>query len=230
MAAIPILVLGSTSSGKSTSWRNVPVDDAFVIKPNSKELPFPGARKSYTTDKNVVITSDLKDIPVLLRKINKMTHIKYLLIDDNTHFQNARMMSQSFMNDNSNAGFGKWNKFGADVFDAITGTAEELRDDLYIVYMHHTEIKGDGKKGFKSAGQLLDNTIEPESYFTYILHTVVERDNNNKPSYKFYTNDPGDRVAKMPMGMFSDDELTIDNDIYEVIKRIEEYNNREKTK
>lgn len=226
MSATTILVLGPSGSGKSTSWRTVPYQEAFIIKPNSKRLPFPGSVKQYTTETNVVITSELNDIPKLLTKIsNKMPNIKYVLIDDNTHFQNARMMSQSFMNDNSNAGFGKWNKFGADVFNAITGTAELLRDDLIIVYMHHTDIKADGTHGFKSSGQLLDNIIDPVSYFTYVLHAFVERDATGKAMYKFYTNDPGNKIAKTPMGMF--DDLTIDNDMFEVIKRIEKYNNGE---
>ena len=43
--------------------------------------------------------------------------------------------------------------------------------------------------------------------------------------YKFLTNTDGECVAKTPMGMF--DDLLIDNDLNEIIKVIDAYNNDE---
>ena len=218
-----ILVEGLSGTGKSTSWRNIPSEQAIVITPNGKRLPFAGAVKNYTpfdasTGKgNVITTANLNDIAVQLRGINSAPHIKYVLIDDYTHYFNARIMSKSFIND---TGFAKWNKFGADVFGSFLELLPTLREDLTIVVMHHVSRDETGRYTFKTSGKLLDNTIDPVSYFTYVLHTLVVR-RDNLIEYNFITNDDGLHEAKTPMGCFPD--LYIPNDIYEVIKQIEKY-------
>lgn len=83
-----ILVEGLSGTGKTTSWRTIPAENAMVISPNGKRLPFPGASKKYipldmTTGKgNIISTNKLNDIPMWLQWINKAKHIKYVLLDD----------------------------------------------------------------------------------------------------------------------------------------------------
>lgn len=69
---------------------------------------------------------------------------------------------------------------------------------------------------------MLDSVITLEGLFTYVLFTTIQRDDDNKPSYKFITNSDGTCTAKTPMGLFN--EIYIDNDLDYVIKRIKEYN------
>ena len=60
----------------------------MVIRPNTKDLPFPGSKSKYkaldtkTGIGNVITTSSLSDIPQWLKWINQAKHIKYVLIDD----------------------------------------------------------------------------------------------------------------------------------------------------
>lgn len=227
MSANLILLQGKSGTGKSTSLRNIPADEAFVIRPNAKRFPFPGSVKKYSTDRNVVITQELKDIPGLLLKVNtKFPHVKYIIVEDFSHYFTARTTSDSFQEDMSNKGFGKWNKFGADVFKAISGSAEQMREDIHIIFVNHTETDENGYSSFKTAGQMMRNQIEIPSYFTCIFHTHISKEGTDgKMSYKMYTNNPGNVEAKTPMGMFED--MLIDNDLYEAIKRIDAYNNGE---
>jgi len=223
MSATMILVQGISGSGKSTSWENIPHEEAYIITPNSKPLPFRGSAKKYNeTNKNIKVTNQFTDVPKILKAISdSLPNVKYVLIDDYTHFQNARMMSDSFV---ANKGFDKWNIFGKDIFNTLTGVTETLRDDLFIVYNSHVEQKENGDVSFKSSGKLLENTIDPVSYFTYVFHTDVQT-KADKVEYRFLTNNNGSKQAKTPKGMYS--ELYIPNDMMEVIKTIKAYNEGE---
>lgn len=223
-----ILVMGLSGTGKSTSWRNVPSEQAMVITPNNKQLPFPGSKEKYkkvdmkTGKGNVIVTKLLEELPSWLDWVNTANHIKYLLIDDWTHFFNARIMSKSFVAQNSgNAAFAKWNVFGSDVYDSILGKLDHMREDLTIIVMHHTALNDAGKYTFKSSGKLLENVIDPMSYFTYVLHTRIFKSDTVEERYKFQTNGDDVYEAKTPMGCFN--ELYIPNDVYAVMQRINEY-------
>lgn len=130
-------------------------------------------------------------------------------------------MSKDFLNQNSgNAAFQKWNVFGSDVFNAIFAQLPQLRDDLTVVINHHVALNDMGKYAFKSSGKLLDNTIDPVSYFTYAFHSRIMKTENGM-EYKFQTNDDGVHECKTPMGCFS--ELYVDNDMKFIIDTIQKY-------
>jgi len=228
--------MAPSGSGKTSSLRNLPSDHTVMITPNTKSLPFPGGDKNYTVEKrNRIITNKLTgdkslsddqfghySIKQIVKMINDQREdVKYLVLDDFTHFFSARIFSQEFLGQNTgNEAFQRWNQFGADVWQALFEDAPKLRDDLYIIVLHHTELKDDGMHGFKSSGKLLDNTIDVPSYFNYIFHGFV-RDTENGPEYLMQTNKTATRHAKTPYGCFKD--LYIPNDIMTVIDQIEAY-------
>lgn len=226
-----ILVQGMSGTGKSTAWRNIPAEQSMIITPNGKRLPFPGASKKYipldnsTGKGNVITTNMLTEIPKWLKWINQAKHIKYVLLDDFTHYFSARIMSKDFLSQNSgNAAFAKWNVFGSDVFNSIFAQLPILREDLTLVINHHVSLNDMGKYTFKSAGKLLENTIDPVSFFTYVLHSRIIKTETGM-EYKLQTNDDGVYECKTPMGCF--EELLIDNDMKEVIDVISKYESGE---
>ena len=73
----------------------------------------------------------------------------------------------------------------------------------------------------RTAGKLLDNSVNLPSYFTYILHTEVLDKEDGGKDYKFLTNTDGTKEAKTPLDCF--DELFIDNDLNMVIDTILQY-------
>lgn len=110
----------------------------------------------------------------------------------------------------------------------VLKSAMNMRDDLYIVVSTHSENTGDRLNPYykmKTLGKMLDNTITLEGLFTYVFFTVIQRNDDGTPSYKFMTNSDGTTTGKSPMGLFSD--LYIDNDLKLVIDRIEEYNSED---
>lgn len=233
-----LLYMAKSGSGKSSSLRNLPPDETILITPNTKSLPFPGGDVKYTAEKqNRIITNklngdprlpdtDLRHYPIkdLLKIISEhKPDIHFVVIDDFTHFFSARIFSPEFMaRTQGNEAFQRYTDFGADVYNALFENSGELREDLYIIVLHHTQIKDDGMEGFKTVGKLLDNAIDVPSYFNYIFHGVVE-DSESGPKYLMQTNKTKQRHAKSPYGVFSEDELYVPNDMLEVIKRIEAY-------
>lgn len=71
--------------------------------------------------------------------------------------------------------------------------------------------------------KLLDNAINIEGLFTYVLFTHVEFDEDTqRGTYSFVTNNDGTTTAKTPMDCFVD--RLIPNDLQFVVDKINEYN------
>jgi hypothetical protein len=230
-------IVGFSGSGKSASLRNMPAKETFIISPSKADLPIPGFETKYkTVDKagengNFYMTKDLKKMSALVKKVatsEHYKHIKYLVIEDNTHFFNAMTLSSNFRSQNTgNAAWARWGDFGAEVYQALFGH-EGYREDLWIITMFHPEsyMTPSGEKlKIKTPGNLLDREVDIPSYYTNLLYTKVEPVDRTNPQpakerYKFVTNDDGYMPAKTVLGAF--EELYIDNDLYTVITRLKE--------
>jgi hypothetical protein len=231
-------VVGNSSTGKTTGFRNMPPKETAMLLPNNKlQLPFPGSKKNYVkynkedNTGNLFISNKLAHVAPILKQVNdNMPNIKYFLIDDFTHFFNAETQSTTFRNRNSGGeAFARWADFAAKTYQTIFDKADEYRDDLTVIIHFHVEVE-DGFDGthmkLKTPGKMLDRDIDIPSYFTYVLYTKVlppAKDLAQGDRYVYVTNDDGMRPAKTPMGCFT--ELEIPNDMYEVVKTIDKYEN-----
>lgn len=131
------------------------------------------------------------------------------------------------MNRVDEKGYNKFTDIAKHAYEALK-TGMDLRDDLYVVVMTHSENTGDNINPYwkiKTIGKMLDSVITLEGLFTYVLFTRVIKDESDRVQYKFLTNTDGTCTAKSPMGLFED--LLIDNDLDYVIKKIKEYNEGE---
>jgi hypothetical protein len=91
-----------------------------------------------------------------------------------------------------------------------------LRDDLFVVFLAHTETTATGKEKVKTVGKMLDDQVNIEGMFTIVLKAVYS---NGKHIFTTHTN--GLDTVKTPMGMFDDNG--VDNDMDFVIKTIKEF-------
>ena len=228
MAAISICICGESGSGKSTSIRNLDPQETFIIATIAKPLPFRGWKKNYTKfviDKETkelsgnYFVSDKSDNIIKIMKLvsSKMPHIKNLIVDDLQY-----TMAFEFVDRASEKNYDKFNEMAQHMLN-IFRTTFELRDDLTVVFLTHSENVGteiDPKYVIKTLGKLLKEKVTTEGLFTCMLFTEVNFD-ENVPKYQFITNADGKCIAKSPMGMFN--ELKIDNDLNEVIKIVKEY-------
>lgn len=228
MAAETICIVGESGTGKSTSLRNLNPEETFIISTTGKPLPFKGWRKKYTNftivdgkpSGNYYVSSNWEQILKILKVVNKMPKIKQVIIDDMQY-----ILSYEFVDRATEVGYTKFTELAQHLME-ILRYAEQMRDDCKMVFLTHCENVGDAmnpKYVIKTIGKLLAEKVTLEGLFTYLLFTKVQEGDDGKMQYKFLTNTDGACVAKTPLGMY--EELLIDNDLNEVIKTIDDYNN-----
>lgn len=229
MAAETILILGESGRGKTTSLRNLDAKETFIISTTSKPLPWRGWKKNYikfdpkaNPEGNWCQCSKSTTLTTIIKYIsNKRPEIKNIVVDD---LQYA--MAFEFMDRRKEKGYDKFNDIGGDFTDLLRVT-DAIRDDIKLIFTAHSENVGDAMNEYwtlKTIGKMVKEKITPEGLFTYVFHALVE-EGDGCMEYKLLTNTDGIHVAKTPMGMFED--LKIDNDLNEIIKVIDQYNEGE---
>ena len=124
-------------------------------------------------------------------------------------------------------GFDKFTQIAQHFYLVLKG-AIDLRDNLKVFVLVHAENTGDALNPnlkIKTQGKMIDNMITVEGLFTYVLFTALVKDNDGNIQYKFMTQTDGSTTAKSPMGCF--ESLLIDNDLQEVINKMDQYNEGE---
>jgi hypothetical protein len=222
MGAKMIIIQGESGSGKTTSLRNLPVNESIILRPNTKDPVWPGWKKQGW-DKRLVAVVRPRDIGEKLLFISaSRPNIKYVILEDFTHAQAAVTRSEAFME----AGRGKnpfqrWEEFGIEVHNSIFGILPKLRGDMVIIMINHVDNDQAGRKSFRTFGRVIGNTTVPVSHVEIVLHSIILAEKPLKERYVFLTHDDGVREAKTPMGMFEDDYIP--NDIMAVIERMKEH-------
>ena len=226
MPAKLILLQGESSTGKSTSLETMPPEETYIISPNGKDLPFKGGAKKYNKEQgNKLTTTQLTAIPKVLKTLSddeKYGHVKYVIIEDFTHFFNARLIDKAFIAKKAGGeAFAKWQELGADISRVISGVIEEMRDDMYVIIIAHTELNEVGEWVLQTPGKMLDKSINVVSYFTYVFHTDLTENADGSMDYTFLTNRASNKQAKTPRGMFA--KTRVPNDLFAVLNEIKNY-------
>lgn len=201
---IPVLVMGASGSGKSTSLRNFEADQIGIFNVAGKPLPF---RKHLKKANNV----NYDNIKVGLKKNEYKTYA----IDDSQYL----MAFESFEHA-KDTGYGKFTNMALNFKELIDTAIRCTSDDTIIYFLHHTELSDDGKLKAKTLGKMLDNQLTVEGLFSIVLLTNVEGS-----EHYFITNSDGSNPAKSPMEMF---DMKIPNDLKAVDTAIREYYQFEK--
>ena len=203
--AIPVLVIGKSGGGKSTSLRNcIDNENWNLINVLGKPLPFKGKIPSVATD----------DYSQVMKCLAGST-AHSIVIDDAGY-----LITNYFMKNHSSKGagsaiFSMYNTL-ADNFWNLVEFIKKLPDDKIVYIIMHEDTDDYGNVKPKTIGKLLDEKICLEGMFTIVLRCIQE---NGK--HLFVTQADGGAVSKSPMGMF--EELEIDNDLLYVDNKIREY-------
>lgn len=196
---IPILILGRSGSGKSTSMRNFSPDEVGIFNVASKPLPF---KKKLPKVNNATYST-------IYKGMSKPTLKKYV-IDDSQYL----MAFESF-DHAKETGYGKFTNMALNFRNLINYVVTQLPDDVIVYFLHHTEVAEDGTLKAKTLGKMLDNQLTVEGLFSIVLLCQVEG-----TEHYFITNSDGSNPAKSPMEMF---DMKIDNDLKMVDETIRKY-------
>lgn len=206
-----ILVMGEPASGKTVSLRNIPKNELYYIDCDKKGLNYKGWKDDFNTEKkNYVRTNDGELIAKYMLGISeKRDDIKYIAIDTINSIMIADEMRRS-----KDKNYDKWVDLASCIFNLIN-IVPDLRDDLTVIFIGHTQTDDEGFTRLLTNGKKL-NKIGLEKYFDTVL---IAKNNDGK--YVFETTSPTS-TARVPMGTYENEQY-IDNDLYEIIKELKEY-------
>ena len=208
-----LLVMGEQGSGKSFSLKSFPPKEHFYIDCDKKGMNYKGWRNDYNEEnKNYIKCNDGETIISLLKNISgKAEHIKYVSIDTINSIMIADELKRS-----KQKGFDKWDDM-ANIILQIIMSIPDLREDLTVIFVGHTQTSDDGFTQLKTNGRKL-NKIGVEGYFnTVLLAKCINAENNE---YIFETK-ANNSTARTPHEAF--DTMQIPNNIMNVIEVIKEY-------
>lgn len=195
---IPVMILGESGSGKSTSMRNFDPSEVGVFNVASKPLPF---RKKL----NKVDGATYSLITKTLSKAN----LKRYVIDDSQYLMAFEMFDKAKI-----TGYNKFTDMALNFKGLIDLVIKNTPEDCIVYFLHHTQKTESGVKA-KTVGKMLDDQLTVEGLFSIVLRTKFE-----SGKYKFVTQTDGTDTTKSPMDMF---EKEIDNDLKFVDEQIREY-------
>lgn len=201
MNCIPVLIIGKSGSGKSTSLRNFKKDEIAVANVLGKPLPF----------KTDIEAPKVNDYNIILKSIEK-TDKKSIVIDDANY-----LITNEFMKNSSIKGYDKYNDMANNYWNLINGVKDIEGNKIVYIFMHE-DIDEYGNVKPKTIGKLLDDKCNIQGMFTICLRAMYDGS-----KYIFRTKTNGQDCVKTPIGLFEEEE--IENDLKLVDEKIREYYN-----
>lgn len=138
---IPVLILGESGSGKSTSLRNFEQEEIGIFNVASKPLPF---RKKLPTRNGATYASITK----------ALSHPKgrTYAIDDS-----QALMAFALFNKAKETGYGKFTDIALDFYNLLQFIIQKTPSDCIVYFLHHTETSDTGKiKAKRMSGMFFD--------------------------------------------------------------------------
>ena len=200
---VPVLILGESGSGKSTSLRNFSKDELVIYNVAGKPLPFRGGGLLHRAD-NVSYSTIMSNMA--------KKKFKCYVIDDSQYLLAFELFGRT-----SEKGYDKFTEMAVHFYNLIQFVIQQMPADCIVYFLHHTE-EIDGKLKAKTIGKMLNEKLTVEGLFSIVLMAK-----NIDGRHVFLTRSDGSDTVKTPMEMFAEPE--IDNDLKAVDSAIREYYN-----
>ncbi len=202
---LPILIIGKSGSGKSTSLRNFK-ENIGIINVLGKPLPFKNTLPCAITD-------DYNNIKQIMTK----SKTESLVIDDAGYLMTNAFMRGHASSGAGNAIFSFYNDIGDSFWSLIRFVVDKLPPSKIVYFLMHEDKNDFGEVKPKSIGKMLDEKVCIEGMFTIVLRSVLV-----DGKHIFKTQSDGFDIAKTPMDMFLEE---IENDLKLVDDTVREYYN-----
>ena len=198
---LPVLILGESGSGKSTSLRNFQKEELVVYNVAGKPLPFRGGTQ--------LLRADNVSYNTIMQNMSKKKFRCYV-IDDSQYLLAFELFGRV-----AEKTYDKFTEMAVHFYDLIQFVIRQMPPDCIVYFLHHTDDI-DGKVKAKTVGKMLNEKLTVEGLFSIVLMAK-----NLDGHYVFHIHSDGRDTVKTPMDMFEQDE--IDNDLKAVDDAIREY-------
>ena len=198
---LPVLILGESGSGKSTSLRNFNKDELVIYNVAGKPLPFRGGTQ--------LLRADNVSYNTIMQNMSKKKFRCYV-IDDSQYLLAFELFGRV-----AEKTYDKFTEMAVHFYDLIQFVIRQMPPDCIVYFLHHTDDI-DGKVKAKTVGKMLNEKLTVEGLFSIVLMAK-----HLDGRYIFRTHSDGRDTVKTPMDMFEPDE--IDNDLKAVDAAIREY-------
>lgn len=193
---VPILVLGKSGSGKTTSIRNLDPKHTVICQVEKQRLPFrnkfPMVLRSATYASTVSLFKKIQE--------GEQPDIKTIVLDDSQFF-----LVNEFFDKANEKGYDKFTSIALNFRNLIHWANIALPDDIIVYFLHHTQIDDFGNIKAKTIGKMLDEKLTVEGCFDIVLMTE-----HNQDGWWFRTHTSGNDPVKSPMEMFTEDLIPND--------------------
>lgn len=197
---IPVLILGESGSGKTTSLRNFEPDEVSIFNVASKPLPF---RKRLPVLNGATYQSIYQHLSQPKKRCYVIDDSQYLMCFD--AFARAK-----------EKGYDKFTDLALSFYNLVRFIIDQTPPDCIVYLLQHVETDSStGRIKAKTLGKMLDNQLTLEGLFAIVLLCEASKD-----GYHFITQSDGYTTCKSPMDMFP---AKMDNDLKQVDAAIREY-------
>ena len=199
MMGVPVLIMGKSGSGKSSSMRNFDENEIAIFNVASKPLPFRKKLKKIDGATYETIAKNLQN-----------TALNTYIVDDAGYLMTFESFDKIM-----EKGYEKFTTNAKHFYDMIKFVISVLPSDAIVYFVQHVEMSDDGVLKPRTVGKMIDTQLCLEGLFSVVLLA-----DSSDGKYKFITQTDGTTVAKSPIEMFP---LEIDNDLKFVDDTIREY-------
>lgn len=196
---IPVMIMGESGSGKSTSLRNFDPEKVGVFNVAGKPLPF---RKQFRVINNATYQS--------IYKVLASPKLKTYIIDDAQYLMAFEELDRA-----KETGYTKFTEMALNFSGLVRYIINQLPPDVIVYFLQHVETTDQGKIKAKTVGKMIDSKLTLEGLFSIVLMCEA-----SDSGYHFITQSNGYTTVKSPMEMF---DKEIDNDLAMVDQTIREY-------
>ena len=197
---IPVLVIGESGSGKSSSLRNFKQNEIGIYNVAGKPLPFRGKFPMMMT---------VSDVDAIMDSL-KRNAVNCYAIDDSQYLMAFKLIGKV-----NERGYDKFTEIAKDFKTLIDTVIKDTSPDTVVYFLHHTEKSDDGHYKAKTSGKMIDNWLTLEGLFSIVIMAVT-----SESKHQFVTQNDGTSTCKSPMGIL---ENPMDNDLKIVDSAIREY-------
>ena len=201
---VPMLIVGPSGSGKSSSLRNLPPKKTAILNTERRPLPF----RKFMQFKNINIFKykELKSKLKLLAGEDGKAY-DYVVIDSMTSLlEIINKYAETVF-----SGYNIWSEYNSMVYDVLQEIKDLPQQVIATGIPEYLELElGEQKAFLKTKGKSWKYSLEKE--FSIVLHThLIDDDEGNITAFQFDTKPSKYTSAKTPDGMLP--ERFIDNDI-----------------